>query len=81
MEDEVNALEKLLEQMKVSNVALDEPDILILEQQFYVFHLPGGEVIEDNNIVASPCQLFSQVRTDKPCASGDNCPFQLTSFP
>ena len=80
MKDLVNTLEEPPKQGKVSNAALDELRSLLLEQQFYVFYFPCREVIEDNDMIPSPCQLFSEVGTSKAGSTSDYHFFHLPHF-
>ena len=83
MKDTLSTLEKLLKQKGVGDAALDKYHSLGLlsrrvrrvssfGQAGDAFHSAGREVIKDNNLVPSPRQLFSEMRTDETSAAGNH---------
>ena len=71
MEDAVRARERIHEQVKVRDAPLDERHPGMIEEVLDVFPPPGGEVVDDGDVVIL-CQGVGKVRADEAGTAGDD---------
>ena len=63
---------------EIRHIVLDEAEALVTQEMRYVFHIPGREVVDADDLMTLFDQVIAKMASQKARTAGDQCPFHGT---